>query len=159
MGDHWNQIYDRREFRRLAAEGTVRINFYGAWYSCSVIDISGGGGRFQSSIRPQIGTNVLLQMRGLGTIRAKVVRRSKEDFSLQFDLDDYDSDALVDNLSLPFNRELFPEESEAEDAELDQEVARRTSRTDKGAGGDTPADAAHDEPSKQPLTPPAKSSD
>ncbi len=154
MGDHWNEIYDRREFRRLAAEGTVRINFYGAWYSCSVLDISGGGGRFQSSIRPQVGTNVLLQMRGLGTIRATVVRRSKEDFSLQFDLEDYDSDALVDNLSLPFNRELFPEGSDVEGADSDDEA-----RTDENTGGDAPGDASRDEPGKQAVSPPGKASD
>ena len=128
MADHWNEFFDRREFRRLAAEGKVRINFDGAWHTCELADISGGGARFRAAVRPLAGTNVLLQMRGLGMIRATVVRRSEEDFSLKFNSADYDSGALVDNFSLPLNQDLFPE---ADWAEEEPEPAAPTAKDDK----------------------------
>ena len=49
----------------------------------------------------------MVQLRGLGMVRAKVVMRNGRGFSVQFNPKDYDRDALVDSLMLPANAKLL----------------------------------------------------
>ena len=107
VAENFDELFDQRQFRRVAALGQARVNFGGRWHNCQIVDLSGGGGRFRAQIKPLKGASVLIQMRGLGIVRAKVADRSGGTFSVSFNTDDYDVDALVDNLMLQTNAELL----------------------------------------------------
>lgn len=107
VAENFDELFDQRQFRRVPALGQARVNFGGRWHSCQIVDLSGGGGRFRAQIKPLKGAAVLIQMRGLGIVRAKVADRSGGTFSVSFNTDDYDVDALVDNLMLQTNAELL----------------------------------------------------
>ncbi len=105
--DTIDEFMDRRRHRRIDTQSSARINFDGFWHNCPTVDMSGGGGSFRSWLQPPVGSNVLVQMRGLGVIRARVTRRWDQGFAVEFDAEDYDADTLVDNLTLPANPGLF----------------------------------------------------
>lgn len=107
MSENFDEFFDQRHHRRVAMNGDARINFGGRWHSCRVTDLSGGGGRFRSEIKPINGANVLVQLRGLGIVRGVVVHRDHSSFAIEFNRADYDVDALVDNLMLPANSALM----------------------------------------------------
>ena len=127
MAENFDELFDQRQFRRVAALGQARVNFGGRWHNCQIVDLSGGGGRFRAQIKPLEGAAVMVQMRGLGIVRAKVVDRSSGTFSLAFNSDDYDVDALVDNLMLQTNAKLLAGGSaaDADSAEQDSEAERK----------------------------------
>ena len=107
MAENFDELFDQRQYRRVSALGQARVNFGGRWHNCQIVDLSGGGGRFRAQIKPLEGAAVMIQMRGLGIVRAKVVDRSGGTFSLAFNAEDYDVDALVDNLMLQTNAKLL----------------------------------------------------
>ena len=107
MTQNFDEFFDQRRYRRVAMTGDARVNFGGRWHVCEIVDLSGGGARFRSEIRPIDGANVLVQLRGVGIVRALVVYRDKSCFAVKFNREDYDADALVDNLMLPANAELM----------------------------------------------------
>jgi len=107
VAENFDELFDQRQFRRVPALGQARVNFGGRWHNCQIVDLSGGGGRFRAQIKPLEGAAVLIQMRGLGIVRAKVADRSGGTFSVSFNTDDYDVDALVDNLMLQTNAKLL----------------------------------------------------
>ena len=106
MSENFDEFFDQRRHRRVAMTGDARINFGGRWHTCRITDLSGGGGRFRSEIKPINGANVLVQLRGLGIVRGVVVHRDHSSFAIEFNRADYDVDALVDNLMLPANSAL-----------------------------------------------------
>lgn len=109
---NFDEFFDQRRHRRVAMTGEARVNFGGRWHGCRIIDLSGGGGRFRSSIKPIEGANVLVQLRGLGIVRGKVVHRESACFSVEFNQEDYEPDALVDTLMLSANAELMSRKDE-----------------------------------------------
>ncbi len=102
-----DELFDQRRHRRVQSQGCARVNFGGRWHGCEIVDVSGGGARFRSEISPLTAANVLVQLRGLGMVRAKVVMRDGRGFAVQFNPKDYDRDALVDSLMLPANARLL----------------------------------------------------
>jgi len=151
-----DELFDQRRFRRVSAQGQARINFGGRWHVCRIVDLSGGGGSFRAEIKPLLGTNVLVQLRGVGIVRAKVVKRDQGTFGLAFDQSDFDVDAMVDNLMFQANARLLqggetaeetapgqqsgrPFEDESGEASLQSRESRRpdvepSDRLDQGAG-------------------------
>ncbi len=114
-----DELFDQRRHRRVQSQGCARVNFGGRWHDCEILNVSGGGARFRSEIKPLPAANVLVQLRGLGMIRAKVVMRDGRSFAVQFNPEDYDLDALVDSLMLLANVSLlagFDEETKTETA-------------------------------------------
>ena len=107
MTANFDELFDQRRHRRVQSQGSARVNFGGRWHDCETVDVSGGGARFRSEIKPLAAANVLVQLRGLGMVRAKVVMRNGRGFSVQFNPKDYDRDALVDSLMLPANARLL----------------------------------------------------
>ncbi len=107
MSEPIDEIYDQRQHRRVPATGSARVNFGGQWHSYPLLDLSGGGARFSAKLRPLIGTNVLVQLRGLGMVRAKVIKRGTADFAVVFNQEDFCSGDFVDNLMLYANAELM----------------------------------------------------
>lgn len=107
MAEKYDELFDQRRFRRVSALGQARVNSNGRWYPCQIVDLSGGGGRFRSKVKLLEGAAVLIQMRGLGIVRAKVADHGSGTFSVSFNAEDYDVDALVDNLMLQTNAKLL----------------------------------------------------
>ena len=133
MAENFDELFDQRQFRRVPALGQARVNFGGRWHNCQIVDLSGGGGRFRAQIKPLEGAAVLIQMRGLGIVRAKVADRSGGTFSVSFNTDDYDVDALVDNLMLQTNAKLLAGGSrgEGKDDESGSEAENKVNSTVK----------------------------
>jgi hypothetical protein len=104
---NFDELFDQRRHRRVQSQGSARVNFGGRWHGCEIVDVSGGGARFRSEISPLAAANVLVQLRGLGMVRAKVVMRNGRGFAVQFNAKDYDQDALVDSLMLQANAKLL----------------------------------------------------
>ena len=107
MTETFDEFFDQRRHRRVAVRGEARINYGGRWHSCNIIDLSGGGGRFSSEIKPIQGANVLVQLRGIGMVRGIVLHRDHEGFAVEFNRADYDRDTMVDNLMLSANSQLL----------------------------------------------------
>ncbi|MEM7171085.1 MAG: PilZ domain-containing protein [Pseudomonadota bacterium] len=107
MSESIDEFYDQRRHRRVPASGTARVNFGGQWHSCPLIDLSGGGASFEAKIRPLMGANILVQLRGVGIVRAKVVARSGNDFAVEFNQADFDAGTFVDNLMFQANATLL----------------------------------------------------
>ena len=107
MTQNFDELFHQRRHRRVESKGHARVNFGGRWHSSEIMDISGGGARFRGEIRPLVAANVLVQLRGLGMIRAKVVMRDSRSFAVQFNRKDYDPAALVDSLMLQANARLL----------------------------------------------------
>jgi len=105
--DDFDESYDQRRFRRVRTNVPARVNFDGYWHNCNAADLSGGGAFFFSRLQPQIHSNVLIQIRGVGMVRARVVHRKEEGFSVEFNDEDIDQDAIVDNLTLVANKGLL----------------------------------------------------
>jgi len=105
--DNFDESYDQRRFRRVRTNVPARVNFDGYWHNCNAADLSGGGAFFYSRLQPQIHSNVLIQIRGVGMVRARVVHRKEEGFSVEFNGKDVDQDAIVDNLTLIANKDLL----------------------------------------------------
>ena len=132
---NFDEFFDQRRYRRVAMTGDAKVNFGGRWHLCQIIDLSGGGARFRSEIRPVDGANVLVQLRGVGIVRAAVVYRDKSCFAVQFNGEDYDSGALVDNLMLPANAALMARGEESE--KLSEETGSGEGHTDDQKDADT----------------------
>ncbi len=113
MSDRFDQIYDRRNFRRVSVDGNAKVHFDGIWNNCGIVDMSGGGACFKSRPKPALGTSVMVQIKGVGILRAEVVKTTLDDFSVSFNPADVDSDAVVDNLTFLVNRHLFASPSAA----------------------------------------------
>ena len=64
MSENLDELFDQRYYRRVTADGQVRINFGGRWNDCQTVNISGGGGCFRSRIKPLMGSSVLIHLRG-----------------------------------------------------------------------------------------------
>ncbi len=125
MTEPVDELFDQRYHRRVSASGQARINYGGRWHVCQIVDLSGGGGRFRAQIKPVLGTNVLVQLRGVGMVRARVVNRNHGSFALAFNQKDYDVDTMVDNLMLAANAQLLagktlPEPSDELEGEDEQ---------------------------------------
>lgn len=131
MSENFDEIFDQRRHRRIAAPGQARVNFSGRWQVCDIVDLSGGGARFKSDIKPLESANVLVQLRGLGMIRAKVVKRDGSSFAVQFNAKDYDADALVDSLMLHANARLLAGDTETPEAQVPT-----TEKAPQAAGSD-----------------------
>ena len=128
MTEPVDELFDQRYHRRVAACGQARINYGGRWHVCQIVDLSGGGGRFRAQIKPVLGANVLVQLRGVGMVRARVVTRDHGSFALAFNQKDYDVDTMVDNLMLAANAELLaaaksPETEPVEDLDSEDDEA------------------------------------
>jgi len=126
LSDNIDEIFDQRRHRRVSSQGQARVNFSGRWQACDIVDISGGGARFRSDIRPLESANVLVQLRGLGMIRARVVTRDSRSFAVEFNPKDYDPDALVDSLMLHANARLLA--GDEEPAELQAPAEEKAPR-------------------------------
>ena len=135
MSENLDELFDQRYYRRVTADGQVRINFGGRWNDCQTVNISGGGGCFRSRIKPLMGSSVLIHLRGVGIVRAKVVGRGHATFALQFNEKDYDVDVMVDNLTLQANAKLLAAETEPEPAEEEVEgpAEDETAASDRAA--------------------------
>jgi hypothetical protein len=139
---NFDEFFDQRHHRRVTINGEARINFGGCWHGCRIIDISGGGGRFRSTSKPGAGANVLVQLRGLGIVRGHVVHCESGSFSVQFNQEDYEPDALVDTLMLAANTHLLSRRDH---------LAATTSDVERALdAGDEEADADHKKKARGP---------
>ena len=145
-----DELFDQRRHRRVQSQGCARVNFGGRWHDCEIVDVSGGGARFRSEIKPLAAANVLVQLRGLGMVRAKVVTRDGRGFSVQFNPKDYDRDALVDSLMLPANAKLLAgagrESKAAKLAPKPGSEMVRALRSERRGAATNPQDTSQDTP-------------
>ena len=119
-------LHDIPEVFEIIKKEDDTTNFGGRWHDCQIVNLSGGGGAFRSAIRPLQGASVLVHLRGVGIVRAKVVGRGHATFALQFNEKDYDVDAMVDNLMLQANAKLMAGESVPKPAEEEAETPPET---------------------------------
>jgi hypothetical protein len=147
---NFDELFDQRRHRRVQSQGSARVNFGGCWHGCEIVDVSGGGARFRSEIKPLAAANVLVQLRGLGMVRAKVVTRNGRGFAVQFNPKDYDRDALVDSLMLQANAKLLTGAGRKTKAEAAKpapgpgsEVVRALRSEERGAAAN-PQDTSQD---------------
>ncbi len=107
MPEVFDEAYDQRLHRRVSVNLQARMNFGGRWQACEVIDLSGGGAMVRAEITPAVDSTILIQLRGVGIIRAQVKKKNGQSFAVSFNRQDYDVDAMVDNLMLQANSEVL----------------------------------------------------
>ena len=115
-----DEAYDQRHHRRVPVSLQARVNFAGRWHSCEIVDLSGGGAMLRAQITPAVDSTILVQLRGVGIIRAHVMKKDGRNFAVAFNRQDYDVDAMVDNLMLQANAKILGSKSEQSDDPADQ---------------------------------------
>jgi hypothetical protein len=110
---------DRRKIK-IAARGSqerrrharVSLRLHGRFWSeahgehaCRLVDISPGGARILSRLKPAQGDRIVLLVNGIGRLEGDVVRSGEEDFSMAFRATDRKRDKLADAITWRFNKE------------------------------------------------------
>ena len=78
---------NRREHERYKLFNPSRIQIDGAWQECTIQDISLGGALIGASTELRPDDNILLDLKGVGQIAAKVVRVAEETLGVRFEID------------------------------------------------------------------------
>lgn len=91
--------HERRIFDRWALDGKARVILDGqSDFSCAIKDMSASGVSVDTALRPAMGDQAIIYVKGIGRMRAEVVRVSSEDVALRFLIDDERQQAIVDRL-------------------------------------------------------------
>lgn len=97
---------NRREYERtpLALHASYRTSDSDAEPAAVVIDISPGGARLRTATAPPVGTEINLNILGLGSLGGRVVRAEGADFSVQFTNCAVERERLATEIAWHFNR-------------------------------------------------------
>ncbi|UUX49517.1 methyl-accepting chemotaxis protein [Nisaea acidiphila] len=88
---------NRREAERRTVMASSRIELAGAWHMCEISDISETGLEIGTEHQAPVGTTFAVDLMGLGTVQAKIVRQRKrvKGFAAEFiDMTDEIRDAI-----------------------------------------------------------------
>lgn len=77
-------VSERRLYRRgrIAADATIKI--HDETFSAELLDISAGGARLRCSVVPRAGTEIGVEVQGIGSFQAKVIRRLPNCVAVEF---------------------------------------------------------------------------
>ena len=84
----WNGR-ERREHRRVALDGPVRLLVGQTWQRCEIVNMSSGGAAFLAKHRPDVGQEVIVRIADLGLFKCRVLRHSAQGFAAAFEAADF----------------------------------------------------------------------
>ena len=90
---------ERRRFKRLVISRPVGLKLNQKPHDAQIADVSAGGARINTELRPPCGQIVLIQNAGLGDLPAVVLRHEPDSIAVQFELYDYEKNRLVEALA------------------------------------------------------------
>lgn len=80
---------ERRVYRRGTISAPATLKIHGENFSVELVDISVGGAQIRCSVVPAAGADIIIEVHGVGTLPATVIRRSLSHIiAVEFNLDD-----------------------------------------------------------------------
>jgi hypothetical protein len=90
---------ERRRYKRLAISRPVGLKLDQEPHDARIADVSAGGAKISTELRPPCGQVVLIQNAGLGDLPAVVLRHEPDSIAVQFELYDYEKNRLIEALA------------------------------------------------------------
>ncbi|MEQ1889919.1 MAG: PilZ domain-containing protein [Alphaproteobacteria bacterium] len=80
------RVSERRFYRRGTISTPAILKIYDESYAVELVDISLSGAQIRCAIVPRAGTEIDIEMRGVGIMPARVIRRLPNSFAVEFNL-------------------------------------------------------------------------
>ncbi|MFZ5834872.1 MAG: PilZ domain-containing protein [Pseudomonadota bacterium] len=77
-------LSERRQYQRGRIAAEARVKIHDETFAAELLDISAGGARLRCSVVPRAGTEIGVEVQGIGAFQAKVIRRLPNCIAVEF---------------------------------------------------------------------------
>lgn len=77
-------VTERRNHRRGAITSQAKLIIRNESYTAVIVDISAGGAQVRCTVVPRTGTEIAIEISGLGLLPARVIRRLPNSIAVEF---------------------------------------------------------------------------